>query len=653
MFVMKPFISIGKRKGEHNMKRKLLIKKTTSFLSAALFMMSFSGCDTDTGSSVSEVPAGNTDSSAAENKTYDIVNPGQTVSFQNIDTICCDEESIYVYELPGGVVDKEYAQVADVSTGEAKDIDLSGIDYMYVQSICLDDGVLYVIYKDNNDVLKLCTYDISEKKMIADKQISNDSELSCIRTDGKGGITALRTQFGDGIVSYMMKYDSRTLEQKDEINLSSIFVAEESEVVFDVFSSSDGSAFVFSVEYGMDYTMIPRFYKLDSSGNVIYIYDDFDTEYGSFAGAYEGDNGNIFVCMTKDYSEYVIREINIETGEKENLYEVITPRNSRILGAAKVSGYDLTYISSSGLIGYSFETEESQTLLKFGEDVDIAFREASSISSHESSVALYTVSSVETGRVFTALTNEGRYVSRSELPAKKGYASKFCSLPGGRICYSETYDPGSGKSTISGYNAAYLFHTADTDLGSEKVFSISEIDEYGDASIQNLCSDSEGNLYMCFQIFEEDGVSTVLYVTDDSGKVLHKLAADKKEMFITDLIITDGDDYVLYTDSSNNVKSAAIDYENKLFDTNRELELEENADIVSGNGEYDFYYRTSDSLYGYDLTANAGTKLFDMNNIPFDSGVMDMCVVNDRRYAFSTYDSETGESSVIIINEKQ
>lgn len=641
------------------MKKESIIKSMAVLISAAMLSVSFYGCQKDSGSeendSSSETTSViNSDETEQEipDYRYDVTPIGTDKTFENIESIQYAGGKITVFEQPGGSFVKEYAQIIDVSSKQVREVNLSAIEYLSIQFMVMDNGKLYTAYADKDNNQRLCILDSVTGQITADVNVPEGESVSGLRADSEGGFTAIKSRYTeDGKDTYAVRFNSETLETVEEIKLSGDIISSDSVEVIELFRTDDGSYFVYAVDYGMDFKVMPHFYGIDKDGKAFFMRDDFENWDGYFVGTAIADNGNILLCATSDYIVYHVYEIDCKTGRTVSEKEMNTGKASTFFSGLSIPGYDLVYITSSAIMGYSFETQKSEAVVRFGSDLDSALNSAYNISSYNNELFLYNISYVDSGRTATVLDRNGKIMSDNELPVTKGYASKFCTASDGTIYYSETYDPFNDTETVSGYNMAYIFHVIDPSGKHTDTFTIDEIDNYGDAVISNLETDEEGNLYMCFQIFSTDGISSVLYKTDTHGKILNKFYDAEEVSVVGDIIFTEDKDYVIYQDQKGSVSAAELDYSNDSY-KKTEITYDENATIIGGDSGYDFYYKTDEKIFGHSIAENKSKGVADFSSDDLsDIDVNEIYAISEDEFLCSTYNSETGESGVVMISK--
>ena len=162
------------------MNRKKIIKLTAGIFAAVSVMMTFTGCNGNTESSIAEespiVTEAVTEKNETVKKEYSVTQLCEGRSFDNIKSLQTCGENIYVYEQKSGVVEKEIARVIDASSGEVSDLDLSAVDYMYIQYMANDSESVCVTYCDNEGVQKMCSADIESGKINADISLPDDPD---------------------------------------------------------------------------------------------------------------------------------------------------------------------------------------------------------------------------------------------------------------------------------------------------------------------------------------------------------------------------------------------------------------------------------------------------------------------------------------------
>lgn len=643
------------------MSRKKIIKLTAGIFAAVSVMMTFTGCNGNTESSIAEespiVTEAVTEKNETVKKEYSVTQLCEGRSFDNIKSLQTCGENIYVYEQKSGVVEKEIARVIDASSGEVSDLDLSAVDYMYIQYMANDSESVCVTYCDNEGVQKMCSADIESGKINADISLPDDTSLYALRSDDEGNFTALDKVYGDDFQHTVFSvYDSKTLEKISETDITPVLSSPASESVIDAILFPD-ALYVFSVDYRQDYTTVPYLYKIDLNGThgepMDYVTIEFEERKGNFIDIYKSESGNLCAVSTDDYAEYYVYEFKNPDENKPDVHTVKLPKNGNFIGTFQYPGYDFTCITSSGVTGYKFADNKCEVVLSFGKELDTGLKDVFTVSSSGNTVCMYSVANAESGRAVTSVSRDGNVNFSTELTAGQGYASAFCTASDGYIIYSETYDPGVVKETASGFNTAYIFHILDEKGNPKSSFKVDSINDYGDAVIQDICSDSQNNICMLFQEFTGGSVSTVLYVTDRGGKVLNTIKSTEQGLLMSDLVVSGDDVYAVCSDSEGETVAVKVDVSSGKLSEPKSLQLSDSAVVISGSGKSDIYYTDENKIFGYSFDTDSSEEMIDFSAVPGMYDIIETYVFNDTSILCSEYNSETGQTGVICVEEKK
>ena len=643
------------------MNRKKIIKLTAGIFAAVSVMMTFTGCNGNTESSIAEespiVTEAVTEKNETVKKEYSVTQLCEGRSFDNIKSLQTCGENIYVYEQKSGVVEKEIARVIDASSGEVSDLDLSAVDYMYIQYMANDSESVCVTYCDNEGVQKMCSADIESGKINADISLPDDTSLYALRSDDEGNFTALDKVYGDDFQHTVFSvYDSKTLEKISETDITPVLSSPASESVIDAILFPD-ALYVFSVDYRQDYTTVPYLYKIDLNGThgepMHYVTIEFEERKGNFIDIYKSESGNLCAVSTDDYAEYYVYEFKNPDENKPDVHTVKLPKNGNFIGTFQYPGYDFTCITSSGVTGYKFADNKCEVVLSFGKELDTGLKDVFTVSSSGNTVCMYSVANAESGRAVTSVSRDGNVNFSTELTAGQGYASAFCTASDGYIIYSETYDPGVVKETASGFNTAYIFHILDEKGNPKSSFKVDSINDYGDAVIQDICSDSQNNICMLFQEFTGGSVSTVLYVTDRGGKVLNTIKSTEQGLLMSDLVVSGDDVYAVCSDSEGETVAVKVDVSSGKLSEPKSLQLSDSAVVISGSGKSDIYYTDENKIFGYSFDTDSSEEMIDFSAVPGMYDIIETYVFNDTSILCSEYNSETGQTGVICVEEKK
>lgn len=124
--------------------------------------------------------------------------------------------------------------------------------------------------------------------------------------------------------------------------------------------------------------------------------------------------------------------------------------------------------------------------------------------------------------------------------------------------------------------------------------------------------DGAGNLYIA------DG-SNNIYVFDGTGTQLFKIAGDENAWIGSMVTVADGSVAVMvYGNEANSTTMKTIDLAAEGFGDGVEAPYNAGT-IYPGAGDYDFYYDTGTSFYGYSLKTGTSEKLFSWINCDVDN----------------------------------
>ena len=406
-----------------------------------------------------------------------------------------------------------------------------------------------------------------------------------------------------------------------------------------------------------DYTTVPYLYKIDLNGThgepMDYVTIEFEERKGNFIDIYKSESGNLCAVSTDDYAEYYVYEFKNPDENKPDVHTVKLPKNGNFIGTFQYPGYDFTCITSSGVTGYKFADNKCEVVLSFGKELDTGLKDVFTVSSSGNTVCMYSVANAESGRAVTSVSRDGNVNFSTELTAGQGYASAFCTASDGYIIYSETYDPGVVKETASGFNTAYIFHILDEKGNPKSSFKVDSINDYGDAVIQDICSDSQNNICMLFQEFTGGSVSTVLYVTDRGGKVLNTIKSTEQGLLMSDLVVSGDDVYAVCSDSEGETVAVKVDVSSGKLSEPKSLQLSDSAVVISGSGKSDIYYTDENKIFGYSFDTDSSEEMIDFSAVPGMYDIIETYVFNDTSILCSEYNSETGQTGVICVEEKK
>ena len=641
------------------MKRSYIIKLVSGLTALSVLSVPFTGCEkvpsssvpsggSSSGESAVVTEAGDAEVSAPEDENVKITEIIPDHQYENVDHVELCGDRYYIFERMSEAEEKEISVIASASSGEAKDLDISDAGYSYVQYAALGEKELALIYCDEENVQHLCSVDPVTGKKSTDRTFEENTYLSVLRNAGSDEFTSLCINYtGSGQNISLSWFKGSDLSVSREEKLSEKLELPESAYVIDAFALPDGSAYMCSVDYKMNFTTEYTIYRIDADGNVTYrnvIPDDWN---GSFVGMYVSESGNLCVCNTDDYSKFFVYEMKRETGELISEHTVETVK-SNYVGSISIPGYDFTYITPTGITGYSFADKKSEVVFKFGEDLDPLLKNVFTAASYGDSLYLYSMANIESGRRVTVAGSDNKEIFMTDLAADIGYASVFCAAPDGSVYYCETYEQPAEDGSSGN---AYRFHVLDSTGKAKNIFTIDELKEASSGNILKMRFGSDGNLYLLVQSYKQNVPYTTIYVTDKDGKLKGKFSGEKEQLVITDMFVNSEKQQAVCINADSDSVFVDLDPEKQLM--TEKFRIAQDAGLaeffVDGTGKYDLYYIREKTIYGYNAADGSETVIVGLGSADTeDTGIF---VDSGERAVCSTYDQETGKTGVAVFEK--
>ncbi len=640
------------------MKRKNIIKITAGIFAVSALLFSFTGCTGNKSGSSSE-PDSKPESQASEVSEESV--PGEVKSdltikeavpghnYENIKLLQKAGERLYVFEQLSETVEKEVSSEISVSEKKVSSKSLKAAKYDYVQFAAVNEKKTALSYCDENYLQHLCTIDRETGEITADIEIPSENYISFLKNDGDKLFTAININYTEtGQVIHFNWFDGNDLKTVRDENLTEKLDIPETAVVVDAVASPDGSLYVMTVDYKMNFTTECTLHRIDAEGNVSYDNVTPEEWKGTFVGMYFDGNGNLCLCNTEDYSQFYVYKLNNETGELIKEHKIADiPKHSNFINTLSLPGYDFTFLGPAGIYGVSFDTEKTETVVSFGEDLDSSLKSAFIASSFGDTIYMYNSSAEESGSMVTAAGADGKEIFSTELKAERGYASAYCVSPEGTVVYAETYDPGTGAETVSGTNSAYLFHVMDSNGNMKSNFSVAELEKLNDSTIVSMRFGDDGNIYMLFYDHSKGYPVPYIYVSDLEGNFKGMFDGEKEQVAIGALTETSEGLAAVCADSDGNSIFMSFDLASKKLKEKYRMKPADGATFIPGRGKYPVYYVKESKICGYDPASETETALADTSSLGIE--IMDVTVLSDTEFLCSTYDSETGTSSACYL----
>ena len=222
--------------------------------------------------------------------------------------------------------------------------------------------------------------------------------------------------------------------------------------------------------------------------------------------------------------------------------------------------------------------------------------------------------------------------------------------------YNSVFDPPEGVDESS--ENAYQYYTYTETYALRKLDStgaeLKNIDlsfMKGDADyfyVNGLMSDKDGNVYIM------NGNTSTLYVLDNEGAELFHVGSEEGNYYNV-MAMGDGSVAMSGWDQATSksvirkVDSAAKALDSKTYDAPTNA-----YNFYAGSGDYDFYYNTESSLFGYKLESGESTKIITWINSDVNSeGVGNILPLADGRIlcVYSDYTSDNATTQLLTLTK--
>ena len=85
----------------------------------------------------------------------------------------------------------------------------------------------------------------------------------------------------------------------------------------------------------------------------------------------------------------------------------------------------------------------------------------------------------------------------------------------------------------------------------------------------------------------------------------------------------------------------------------KSLQLSDSAVVISGSGESDIYYTDDNKIFGYSFDTDSREELIEFSAVPGEYDIIETYVFEDTAFLCSEYNSETGQTGIICVEEKK
>ncbi|MDO5150112.1 MAG: ABC transporter substrate-binding protein [Oscillospiraceae bacterium] len=524
-----------------------------------------------------------------------------------IDAISADKESIYYAGyMQMGEDSKSVVSVFSIPENKKYDIDLTGYESDVITPISISESELWIQISDN-DRRTLLRADRKTLEINGSLELGENEWIYYVSELTDGTYQIRKYVLDEEIKDYYICTYDRNLN----------LISEKSVMHKDVFSKPDvvwagtetdesGNYYVVYSDDKYEYTLL----KYSSDDSLLYEQKNITSDMeGQYSGIFIAKDGNPVIYSSKsDSSVYFFNELDSETGEVSQRYEIKPESNTYIsiwggMARGQAPGrFDFSYILNNKVYGCCLEDEENVIIADINQE-NIKY---SGCAVSENALLITGINSVE--------NSSGMYLCKSDYEGNIiSYTDKYSLSESNTIRRIRRKNNGELSLLVSEYNdetqeETFYAVTADSDLN---ILNRTELEcEYADDFIIDdngkIAFLSNDTIVMCDRngnkSFSQDSSYRVSFFETTEGYYCAEVIKDKCKT-------------VIYK----------IDFDKNTLVRVNELDCS----IVSaenGNGKYDAYFKFNEGVYGYCLSDNSLTEIVNWIdsdfNFPADQSVV-------------------------------
>ncbi len=619
------------------MSKITVLKKVLSiFLSAALMLSVLSGCNTNQKKIKDDSSVSQSTGYHSEVENYfdykKIEAPG------NISAVIDSGKSGDDYYISGyselaNLMSVNYRTlVVNSATGEVTDCDLSEVGANQITNIFVSGNgeKLYVTYYDAGYNTVINAIDIKTGKSDAFLNLGQEMLIMSLKeSNGKIELYGLAANADYSSAPCITFLDPETLEITDTVDISEKIDLSWAGYTSVVPSNEPGE--YYAVMLSKNDNKILKVVKFDQTYQIIFESDEIQCGDLFQSGLIETKEGNPAVVLRSSIENILCAEIiDKNTGKSTRSPEYIPEEDiSGLYTFVPDSGFDFVYSAASGIYQYDTETLASEKIIDF---------EKQNIPENCRNPFFINV----TGNYFV-ICGQGDAASGGagyEFIDEDGKETEFVHVDTDNL-----YSVSVGKNRS-------VFYTESVYTESENsVLQLVNANSSGEIKRTDVMTSEPGSLYAGMIRTAGDG-SVMLGVTNsENGKpTVLMYNSDLEKIFEADCPNETVIDAIAVRDSMMMVCSSSL----YIFDiAGNKLDKIEIPDfdpetmtaVESFDEEYDFYWKTTDGIFGYNIDQKKSKEIINWIDSDFSTRVNSVLVFNKDKILATLSSENTGESS--------
>lgn len=622
------------------MNRVKLLKRVLSiFLSTALVLSAFSGCSLKKKESVKKSPE--SQSTEYHNEVNNYFEFQQIDAPGNISAIvrsgkAGNDPYISGYADLNNLMSVNYTTVIlNSETGKLTECDLSAVGAIQISNIFVSENgeKLYVTHYDAGYNTIINVIETKSGKSLVQTNLGKEMLISSLKeVNGKVEMIGLAANADFTASPFITYLSADTLEITESYNVGEKIDLSWSGYT-NIVSSQEPGVF-YAVLISKTDNKILKVIKFDDKFNVMFESEEIQCGELFQAGLVENKDGNAQILLRSSADNSICADIiDKSTGKITRSADFgITDDISGLYTFVPDTGFDFVYLTSEGLFKYDTGSLSHEKIIDFEENnIPENCRNPYFINAYgKNFVFCGQGESKNGGAGYVFIDDEGD--EKQFVPVNTDNLYAVTVGKDRSIYYTESVNFGTDEASLQ---------LVKTDI-SGKVRRIDlETKEPGLLYAGMIKTARDGSV-MIGVTNSEKGISSVLMYDSDLKKVFEAECP-------ADSVID-----VISTKNSMMMICASDVY---LFDVNEQsLKKAENIDFdpdimtayESFDEEFDFYYKTSEGIYGYDLENNNTQEIINWIDSDFTNNINNVLVLNKDRMIVTVPAEEGGDNSNIF-----
>lgn len=619
------------------MSKITVLKKVLGFfLSTALMLSALSGCSINQKNNKDNSLFSNSLSYHSEVNNYfeykKIDAPGKISAIIDSGKLG-DDYYISGYSDITNLMSVNYSVViVNSSTGEVSDCSLSEIGANQISGIFVSGNgdKVYVTYYDAGYNTVIDTIDVKTGNTEASLNLGKEIMITSLKeSDGKVEVIGLSANADFSSSPFIYFLDSGTLEITETVDVSEKVDLSWAGYTNVVPSKEPGV--YYTVLFSKDDNKLLKVVKLDQSYNVCFESEEIQCGELFQAGLFENKDGNAGIVLRSSTENLLCADIiDKNTGMVTHSPDFIPEEDiSGLYTFVPDTDFDFMYSTLSGVYKYDTEALASEKIIDF---------EKQNIPDNCRNPYF-----INTAGNYVVLCGQGD-------PSGGGAGYVYIDEEGNQKEFVNVYN--DNLYSVSAGNNRSFYYTESVNSGSDiETLQLVKADSTGELKRADVTTSQPGSLFAGMIRTAKDG-SVMLGVTNsENGKpTVLMYNSDLEKIFEADCPNDTVIDVIAVKDSMLMICSSDL----YIFDiAGNKLDKTEVTDfdpssmtaVESCDEEFDFYYKTPDGIFGYDIEKKESQEIINWIDSDFTNKVNSVIIFNRDKILAAVSSEKPGEST--------